>query len=186
MRVLGISGSLRRDSHNTNLLRRAAELLPPSAQLDLYDDLKSIPPYDADDDDHANPVEAVRKLREAVAGADAVLIATPEYNGSIPGVLKNALDWVSRPAGESVLRYKPVAVVGASTGQFGAVWAQAELRKILGVIGARVIDGELPVARADTAFDASGRLVESHVERQLSELLTDLAHEADISLAAAA
>jgi chromate reductase len=186
MRVLGISGSLRRDSHNTTLLRRAAELLPPSAQLDVYDELKSIPPYDADDDDHDNPLDSVRKLREAVADADAVLIATPEYNGSIPGVLKNALDWVSRPAGESVLRYKPVAVIGASTGQFGGVWAQAELRKVLGVMGARVIDGELPVARADTAFDASGRLVEPHLEPQLAELLTDLAHEADISLAAAA
>jgi chromate reductase len=186
MTVLGISGSLRRDSHNTKLLRRAAELLPPSAQLVVYDDLRSIPPYDADEDDHANPLPAVRNLRDAVAAADAVLIATPEYNGSIPGVLKNALDWVSRPAGQSVLRYKPVAVIGASTGQFGGVWAQAELRKVLGVIGARVIDRELPVARANSAFDEADRLVDPDLDRQLAEILTELLHETEITLAAAA
>jgi chromate reductase, NAD(P)H dehydrogenase (quinone) len=186
MRVLGISGSLRRDSHNTKLLRRAGELLPSSVQLDVFDGLKSIPPYDADDDDHGNPIEAVRRIRDAVADADALLISTPEYNGSIPGVLKNALDWVSRPAGESVLRYKPVAVIGASTGQFGGVWAQAELRKVLGVIGARVVDRELAIPRADSAFDDSGQLVDSDLERQLAVLVNDLIHEADISLAAAA
>jgi chromate reductase, NAD(P)H dehydrogenase (quinone) len=186
MRVLGISGSLRRDSHNTTLLRRAAELLPPSAQLSPYDELATIPPYDADRDDPANPVEAVERLRDAVADADAILIATPEYNGSIPGVLKNAIDWISRPAGQSVLRYKPVAVIGASTGQFGGVWAQAEMRKVLGIIGARVLDRDLPVARADTAFDRTGRLVDPHLESQLAEIVSELAYEADLSLSAAA
>ena len=100
MRVLAISGSLRDESHNTALLRAAAQLLPPPAELELYDELKQVPPYDEDDDGEGAPA-AVRHLREAVAGADAILIATPEYNSSIPGQLKNALDWVSRPAGGS-------------------------------------------------------------------------------------
>ena len=186
MKVLGISGSLRRDSHNTKLLRRAAELLPSSAQLVPYDELKAIPPYDADDDDHEQPLPGVERLKDAIADADAILIATPEYNGSIPGVLKNAIDWVSRPAGQSVLRYKPVAVVGASTGRFGAVWAQAELRKVLGIIGARVIDRDVPVGCADDAFDEAGRLVDPHLEEQLAEIVTALVYEADLSLAAAA
>jgi chromate reductase len=186
MTILAIPGSLRRDSHNKRLLRRAAELVPPYAQLEIYDDLGAIPPYDADEDDHANPIAAVRDLRDAIAAADAILIATPEYNGSIPGVLKNAIDWVSRPAGQSPLRYKPVAVIGASTGQFGGVWAQAELRKVLGVIGARVIDSELPVARANSAFDETDRLVDPDLDRQLSEILTTLVHEAELSLAVAA
>lgn len=186
MRVLGISGSLRRDSHNTTLLRRAGELLPSSAELVTYDGLKAIPSYDADDDGPASPIESVESLREAIADADAVLIATPEYNGSIPGVLKNAIDWISRPAGQSALRYKPVAVIGASTGQFGGVWAQAELRKVLGIIGARVIDRDLPVARADSAFDESGRLLDPHLEGQLAEIVTELVYEADLSLPTAA
>jgi chromate reductase len=186
MKVLGISGSLRRDSNNTTLLRRAAELLPPSVRLSVYRGLEAIPPYDADRDDPASPVEAVERLRDAVAEADAILIATPEYNGSIPGVLKNAIDWISRPAGGSVLRYKPVAVIGASTGQFGGVWPQAELRKVLGIIGARVLDRDLPVARADSAFDEAGRLLDPHLEAQLGEIVTELVYEADLSLRAAA
>ena len=139
MKILGISGSLRRDSYNSMLLRAAAELLPPGAELEVYDGLKAVPPYDADDDEGFAPA-VVRELREAVAEADAVLIATPEYNASVPGALKNALDWVSRPHATNPLRGKPAAVVGASTGMFGAVWAQAELRKVLQTIGARVVD----------------------------------------------
>jgi chromate reductase, NAD(P)H dehydrogenase (quinone) len=180
MKVLGISGSLRRDSHNTTLLRRAGELLAPAAELVTFDELKAIPPYDADDDD-AGPIESVERLRRAIDQADAVLIATPEYNGSIPGVLKNAIDWVSRPAGQSVLRYKPVAVIGASTGQFGGVWAQAELRKVLGVIGARVIDRELAVARADSAFDERGQLTDIHLADELEETVDVLVYEASLS-----
>ena len=130
MRILGISGSFRRDSHNTRLLRAAADLLPPGAELWLFDGLADLPPYCEDADTHAAPA-AVEYLREAIESADALLIATPEYNASIPGVLKNAIDWASRPFPENALRDKPVAVIGASTGLFGAVWAQAELRKVL-------------------------------------------------------
>ena len=130
MRVLGIAGSLRKDSWNRKLLLAAAELLPEDVELELWDGLKAVPPYDEDDDGLPAP-PSVAKLRAAIAGADAVLVATPEYNSSVPGQLKNALDWASRPFATNVLRFKPVAVVGASTGAFGAVWAQAELRKVL-------------------------------------------------------
>jgi chromate reductase, NAD(P)H dehydrogenase (quinone) len=173
MRVLGISGSLRRESHNTALLRAAAELLPSPATLEIFDGLKQVPPYDEDDDGSGAPA-AVRRLREAVAEADAILIATPEYNSSIPGQLKNALDWVSRPAGASAARGKPVAVIGASTGMFGAVWAQAEVRKVMGAIGARVIDRELPVAKANSAFTDDGRLTDLELHEQLEETLNEL------------
>jgi chromate reductase, NAD(P)H dehydrogenase (quinone) len=174
MRVLGISGSLRRDSHNTRLLMLAGRLLPPGAQLELYDGLKAIPPYDADDDDPAPA--AVADFRAAIEGADAILIATPEYNGSISGVLKNALDWASRPARESVLRNKPVAVMGATTGMFGAVWAQAETRKVLATIGARVIDREVPVARAQYAWERGDRLA-PELEAEIGGVLAELVAE---------
>jgi chromate reductase, NAD(P)H dehydrogenase (quinone) len=174
MRVLGISGSLRRDSHNTRLLLLAGRLLPPGAQLELYEGLKEIPPYDADDDEHAPA--AVADLRAAIERADAILIATPEYNGSISGVLKNALDWASRPARESVLRNKPVAVMGATTGMFGAVWAQAETRKVLSTIGARVIDREVPVARAQYAWEHDDRLA-PELEAEIGGVLAELVAE---------
>jgi chromate reductase len=173
MRILGLSGSLRRDSYNSMLLASAAELLPPEAQLEIYDGLKAVPPYDADDDVELAPA-TVRELREAVAEADAVLIATPEYNASVPGALKNALDWVSRPHASNPLRGKPAAVVGASTGRFGAVWAQAEMRKVLQTIGARVVDGELPVSEAPERFDADGRLDDVDLREAYGEILADL------------
>jgi chromate reductase, NAD(P)H dehydrogenase (quinone) len=164
MRILGISGSLRRDSHNRRLLLEAAELLPAGVELELFDGLKTVPPYDEDDDVKDAP-EAVVALREAIAGADAVLIATPEYNGSVPGQLKNAIDWASRPRGTASLLGKPVAVIGASTGGFGGVWAQAELRKVLGVAGARVVQNEVAVPRAHERLEEQGRLMhDQHLE----------------------
>ena len=170
MKILGISGSLRSQSYNTNLLRAAAELLPPGVELEIYDGLRELPPYDADlDTEFADP--AVVRLRKEIDAADGVLIATPEYNGSIPGSLKNALDWASRPFPDNALRGKPVAVIGASTGLFGAVWAQAEARKVLGVIGADVIDLELPVGQADAAFADDGQLIEPEQSAVLEELV---------------
>ena len=176
MRVLGISGSLRRDSYNSALLRAAADVLPPGAELEVFDGLKAIPPYDADDDLGEGP-EPVQRLREAIADVDAVLIATPEYNASLPGVLKNALDWASRPHATNPLRGKPVAVVGASTGMFGAVWAQAEGRKVLATIGARVLDVELPVPEADERIDG-GRLNDPEAEERLAEIVAQLVEAA--------
>jgi chromate reductase len=157
MRILGLSGSLRSGSHNTALLRAAGALLRPPAELVLLADLREIPPYDEDADVEPAP-RAVAALRAQIAAADAVLIATPEYNASVPGVLKNALDWASRPYPANALRGKPVAVIGASTGLFGAVWAQAELRKALRIAGAEVLDDKLPVGLADEAFAADGTL----------------------------
>src|SRR3954466_4507938 len=179
IRVLGISGSLRRDSHNTNLLRAAAEAAGPDVELELYDGLKEVPPYDEDDDVHPRPA-AVARLNSAIADADAVLFSTPEYNSSIPGQLKNALDWVSRPVATNVLRNKPVVVVGASTGAFGAVWAQAELRKVLAALGARVLDVELPVAQAHTRFE-DGALTDDEVGDRQAEALETLAGQARTS-----
>jgi len=156
VRVLGISGSLRRDSHNMALLRAAGELVEEEgAEFEVFDGLKAIPPYDEDDNVGSGPT-AVAHLRQAIADADALLFATPEYNSSIPGVLKNAVDWASRPQATSPLRNKPVAVIGASTGMFGAVWAQAELRKVLGATGARVVEVELAVGHAHERLDAQG------------------------------
>jgi len=178
VRVLGISGSLRRDSLNSALLRAAAERLPAGAEWSELEGLREIPPYDADVELEGTP-HAVTALRRAIREADAVLVATPEYNHSIPGVLKNALDWASRPAGQSALNGKPAAAIGASTGMFGAVWAQAETRKVLGALGGRVIEAELPVARADK------QLVDGHLElepqqaERLEEILAELVAAAE-------
>jgi chromate reductase len=185
MRILGISGSLRRDSHNTKLLRAAAELLPRGVELELYDGLKAVPPYDEDDDTDPAPA-AVARLRMAIAGADAVLIATPEYNSSIPGQLKNALDWASRPGPTNVLRNKPVAVIGASIGAFGAVWSQGELRKVLAAIGARVVDAEVALGHAHERFDDEGRLSEEDLRIQLQDTVDVLVAETWPRVAAAA
>jgi chromate reductase len=172
MKILGLSGSLRADSHNTRLLLGAGGLLPGGTELLLFDQLSSIPPFN-EDDEHTPPPE-VEALKRAIAAADAVLVATPEYNASIPGVLKNALDWVSRPVAESPLKGKPVAVIGASTGLFGAVWAQAETRKVLATIGARVVDRELPVAQADEALGEDGLPLEKDTVEALSATLDEL------------
>ncbi|MGH3022717.1 MAG: NADPH-dependent FMN reductase [Gaiellaceae bacterium] len=173
MTILGISGSLRRDSYNTKLLRAAAELFGDDVELEIWEGLRAVPPYDADDDTPEAPA-AVAELRSAIAGADGVLFATPEYNASIPGQLKNALDWVSRPLAANPLRNKPVAVVGASTGAFGAVWSQAELRKILAAIGARVVDREVVCRHAAASFDDAGRLRADDVWAELGRVVEEL------------
>jgi len=176
MKVLGVAGSLRRDSHNRKLLRAAGALLPAEVQFAEYDGMKLIPPFD--EDDEPAPPLPVAHWREAVDEADAILFATPEYNSSIPGHLKNAIDWASRPVSAAALRNKPVAVIGASTGMFGASWAQAELRKALGLAGARVLDQELAVPTAHEAFKEDGRLARGATRRRLRSLLADLIAEA--------
>ena len=172
-KVLAISGSLRNDSYNTKLLRNAAELFGSDVDVELWDGLKDVPPYDEDDDGDGAPA-VVASMRAAFAGADAVLISTPEYNSSVPGQLKNALDWVSRPLATNHLRNKPAAVVGASSGAFGAVWAQAELRKVLATIGARIVDGEVAVGHAPTRFDTGGTLIDEDLREQLGEVVDAL------------
>jgi chromate reductase, NAD(P)H dehydrogenase (quinone) len=172
MRILGISGSLRRGSHNRKLLRAAAAALPPGVDLVEFSRLAELPAFD--EDQEKAPAEPVRAFLDSIACADALLIATPEYNASLPGALKNALDWASRPFESNVLRGKPSAVIGASTGPFGAVWAQAELRKVLTTSGADVVDAELPVGTAADAFAADGSLADPALSARLRRLLGEL------------
>jgi chromate reductase len=178
LRVLGISGSLRRDAHNTRLLELASRLLPVGVEYERFDGLKAVPPFDEDDEIEPYPA-AVEHLRERIAWADGLLVATPEYNASIPGQLKNAVDWASRPFATTVLRGKTAAVVGASTSMFGAVWAQAHLRAALGAAGARVIDRELGVAMADEQLTADG-LADPDQATELGEIVAALVVEIEL------
>ena len=178
MRILAVSGSLREQSYNSALARAAQELAPGGVDVELFERLGEIPHYDADLEDEGAP-QAVQDLRDRITEADAVLFVTPEYNGSVPGVLKNAIDWASRPPhGDAALWGKTAAVAGATTGQYGALWAQQDLRRILGIAGARVIEGELSVARAQNAFDAAGRLTDALVAERLEAHLESLVLEA--------
>src|SRR3954451_15983866 len=175
MRVLGIAGSLRRGSHNRRLLRAAGAQLPSGVDLVEWDGLAAIPAFN--EDEELDPPEVVSDFLAEIESADALLIATPEYNASLPGALKNALDWASRPFPENVLRHKPCAVIGASTGLFGAVWAQAEVRKALKASGAHVLESELPVGLADSAFTDDGGLIDVDLLARLRDLLGDLVRE---------
>ncbi|MBP2330834.1 chromate reductase [Kibdelosporangium banguiense] len=168
MKILAISGSLRAGSYSTQLLRTAAGL----TDIQLWTGLAGVPPFSEDHEDE--PPQAVQAMKAEVSSADALLIATPEYNASIPGQLKNALDWLSRPHRECALTGKPVAVVGVSPSDYGADWSQQDLRKVLGVCGAQVVERRLCVPRADTAFDATGQLRDPAVQVTLTLLLDDL------------
>jgi chromate reductase len=174
MRILGISGSLRAASYNTSLLRAAAEVAPDGATLDIYEGLDRLPPYNEDLDTDQPPAEVAR-LRAEIEDADAVLFATPEYNTTIPGQVKQVVDWASRPHGpDAALWGKPVAAVGASVTAYGSMWAQDHLRKSLGVAGARVLPTELAVADAPELFSAEGELTDPETRERLAELVAGL------------
>jgi chromate reductase len=175
MRILGISGSVRRGSHNRRLLRAAGNSLPSGVELVEWETVAGLPIFD--EDLELTPPESVVGFLDAIEEADAILIATPEYNASVPGGLKNALDWASRPFPDNVLRDKPSAVIGASTGLFGAVWSQAEVRKALNASGAHVVESELPVGLADTAFADDDTLADPELAARLRDVLTDLVRE---------
>jgi chromate reductase len=153
--------------------------LPPGVELVTFEGLKAVEPFDETDEHEAGGgMPGADVLIAAVRDADAILFVTPEYNGSIPGVLKNAVDWLSRPSpAMSPLANKPVAVIGASTGMFGAVWAQAELRKAVGLAGARVLNEELALPTAHEAFDEDGRLARGATRRRLRTILSELNDE---------
>jgi len=174
MRVLAISGSLRAASHNTALLRAAAQLAPDGVEVELYHGLDRLPPFN-EDHEAGLPAPEVARLRDAIASADAVLISTPEYNGTVPGQLKHAIDWASRPYGPGAALWgKPTAVIGASTTDYGAMWAQDHLRKALGIAGARALEAELPVGKAQHRFDEEGSLSDPETAERLTEILTAL------------
>ena len=182
MRILGIPGSLRAASTNRGLLRVAQELAPPGVEIEIFD-LRELPPYDGDVEAVGDP-EPVARLKHAIREADALLIATPEYNRGIPGVLKNAIDWASRPALAPPLAGKLVALMGASTGMGGTVNAQRQLREALGFPRARVLEEpSLLVASSYEKFDADGRLVDDETRTRVRELLEALAGSAGFDLA---
>ncbi|MGH7881963.1 MAG: NADPH-dependent FMN reductase [Candidatus Dormibacteraceae bacterium] len=174
LQILAISGSLRRGSFNTALLREAANLAPTNMKIELYQGLRDIPPYDEDQRAHGDP-ESVISLKRQIAAADGLLIATPEYNGSVPGVLKNAIDWVSRPP-EPPLPGKVVAVVGASMSQFGTMRAQLHLQDILTAVGALTMPAPaVLIGQAHERFTEDGRLTDQTSREFLTQLLTELA-----------
>jgi len=185
MLVLGLCGSLRRDSYNRQLLAAASGALPAGVEYDEWVGLAQLPPYNEDLDTQDAPAQ-VQDLRRALGRADVILIATPEYNHSIPGQLKNAIDWASRPFPDNCLRGKPVAVIGASASMFGAVWAQAELRKVLTATGAHVIDEELPVPSAYEAFGTGGELRDPALRSALAAIVQGLLGAARATLTRAA
>jgi chromate reductase len=181
--ILGISGSLRERSYNSALLRAAAELAPPQVEIVTFD-LSEIPLYN-DDVEAAGDPEPVAELRAAVAEADALLFATPEYNRGTSGVLKNAIDWLSRPALASVLRWKPAAVMGASSGRGGTRRAQQQVRDALLFPGAVVLEEpEVLIPTAWERFDADGALVDQLTRQSVRSLVEALAESAPTALRA--
>lgn len=170
--ILGIPGSLRRDSYNRWLLLAAQQLAPEHVHLKLFD-LHDVPLYNADVEAEGDP-PAVVDLKQAISAADGLLIATPEYNHSIPAVLKNALDWASRPP-EEVLAGKPVALVGASPGGFGSARAQVALKPVLATAGSYLLPSpQLWVSGAASKFDQAGNLTDGKTQEQLPKVLTGL------------
>ncbi len=173
-RILAISGSLRKQSHNTGLLRAAAEQAPEGTTIEIYEDLESLPPYNEDRDSDPGPA-VVEELRRRIREADALLFSTPEYNTTMPGQLKHLVDWGSRPYGPAAaLNGKPAAVIGASKAEYGALWAQDHLRKALALAGARVTEVELPVGRSHEKFDETGKLTDQETIDQLEEIIAAL------------
>ena len=171
--ILGIAGSLREHSYNRGLIRAAQKCALNNAVITPFD-LHDIPPYDADVEAKGDPLPVVR-LKDAIRKADALLIATPEYNYGVPGVLKNALDWASRPAGSSVLMSKPIAIMGASTGRFGTVRAQLALRSVLLATQSLVLPSpEVLVTQAASKFDAQGNLTDKDTQQRVCHLVEAL------------
>ena len=175
IKVLVLLGSLRAASVNRQLAELAIESAPDGVSLQLFDRLGELPHYNEDiDNDHV--ADSVVALRAAAAEADASLVVTPEYNGSIPGVLKNAIDWLSRPYGNGALNGKPVAVVGAALGQYGGVWAHDETRKSFGIAGVRVVE-DLKLSVQATVFDGRHPREDTEVAATLRDIVGKLASE---------
>ena len=174
-RILALAGSLRQGSYNRGLLRAAEELAPDWVKVSFFD-IGTLPFFNEDLEAPADP-EVVRQFKEAISRANAILIATPEYNGAVPGVLANAIDWASRPTGRSVLRNKPVAVMGAVLGRSGSANAQAALRGVLSRVGAIVVpDPQVLVPRASRLFDEQVNLRDEDTRQEIRQLVEAVAH----------
>ena len=185
VRILALVGSLRAGSHNRQLAEAAAKLAPEGSEVALYEGLAEIPFYNEDIDVEGSVPAAAARLREAAAGADALLLFTPEYNGTIPAVLKNAIDWLSRPYGAGAIGGKPVAVIGTAFGQYGGVWAQDEARKAVGIAGGKVIEAlKLSTPGSVTRFAELPPADDAEVAEQLTEVITRLRGHAGASAAA--
>ncbi|KUO17417.1 NAD(P)H-dependent oxidoreductase [Streptomyces dysideae] len=182
VRILALVGSLRAGSHNRQLAEAAVKLAPEGAEIALYEGLAEIPFYNEDIDIEGSVPAAAAKLREAAQAADGFLLFSPEYNGTIPAVLKNAIDWLSRPFGAGAFGGKPVAVVGTAFGQYGGVWAQDEARKAVGIAGGKVLDDvKLSIPGSLTRFAETHPADDSEVAAQLTEVIARVhghAHEA--------
>ncbi len=173
MKILAISGSLRQEANSTMLARSAAELTPEGVELSVFGGLGSIPGFDQDLEPGRVP-EPVEDLRMQIADADALLIVTPEYNASIPGALKNAIDWASRPTGSSALMGKPAAIVSSSPSPFGGAWANQHVRKVFSITGTPVVETELAIGKVDAEFGPDGELVGRETRDRISSLLLEL------------
>lgn len=175
VRILALVGSLRSGSTNRQLAEAAVKVAPEGAEVVLFDGLGDIPFYNEDVDVEGAVPAAAAKLREAAQGADAFLLFSPEYNGTIPAVLKNAIDWLSRPYGAGAFGGKPVAVVGTAFGQFGGVWAQDETRKAVGIAGGKVLeDVKLSIPGSLTRFAETHPSDDAEVAAQLTEVVERL------------
>jgi chromate reductase, NAD(P)H dehydrogenase (quinone) len=173
VKILGICGSLRKQSFNAAALRAAQQVVPAGAALDVFDKLREIPPFDQDED--TKPPAVVVELKARVRSADAILFVTPEYNYSIPGVLKNAIDWASRPYGDSAWKGKPVAVMGASVGTLGTARAQYHLRQCFVFLDMHPVNQpEVMIANAAERFDDQGNLKDAKTRELIQKLLTEL------------
>lgn len=171
--IVGIAGSLRRNSFNLGLLRAAETMMPPGATLDVRT-IHGIPLYDADEEASAGLPDVVARLKEDVAAADGLLLATPEYNNGIPGVFKNAIDWLSRPASDigRIFGDRPVAIIGASPGNFGTLLAQNDWLPVLRTLGARPwFGGRFLAPRAGSLFDAEGQLSDPAIRDRLGSFM---------------
>ncbi len=183
LKILAIPGSVRASSLNRGLLVAAKNVDPSEFEIEIYEGLAELPIFSQDLEGENTPAQA-SELDSALRNADAVLIATPEYNGSIPGGLKNLLDWGSRPVGKGAFQGKPTAIIGASPGQYGAARSVEMTTKILGALGATVLGQNLTVGGAMDRFDSNGTLLDEMVKRSLGEILTGLGDLARKAVAA--
>ncbi|MBC2868359.1 NADPH-dependent FMN reductase [Streptomyces mexicanus] len=185
VRILALVGSLRSGSHNRQLAEAAVKLAPEGAEVEVFDGLGEVPFYNEDIDVEGSVPAAAVRLREAAQAADAFLVFSPEYNGTIPAVLKNAIDWLSRPYGAGAVVGKPVAVVGTALGQYGGVWAQDDARKALGIAGGKVIeDLKLSIPGSANRFAETHPVDDAEVAAQLTEVVARLhGHAGEVAAA---